>query len=81
MGNFMTFVNSLGELKTICSLINLKLSKIREFHGTFKSLCDTFAINFTEFEIIFNENYTIFAIWDTDGTGKFLNQITIFRFG
>lgn len=81
MGNFITFINSLGELKTICSLINLKLSKIREFHGSFKSICDTFAINFTEFEIIFSENYTIFTIWDTDGTGKPIQLIIMFRIG
>ena len=42
-----------GDLKTACTLINLSLAKIRELHGGFKSICDNFAINLTEFETIF----------------------------
>lgn len=53
MGNFLNFVGSQGEIKTVCPLINLSLSKIRELHGGFKSICDNFAINLTEFETIF----------------------------
>ena len=71
MGNFIQFVNSLGDLRTICPLINLSLSKIRELHGGFKSVCDNFAINLTEFETIFTigEPEAVFSIWDTDNNG------------
>lgn len=69
MGNFLNFVSMQGEIKTICPLINMSLSKIREFHGTYKSICNTFAINFVEFETIFCEKEQTFAIWDTDGNG------------
>ena len=61
----------MGELKTICPLINLTLSKIREYHGSFKQICDTLAINLTEFQAIFSLNEMTFGIWDTDGIGKF----------
>lgn len=72
MGNFLNFVTTQGEVKTVCPLINLSLSKIRELHGGFKSICDNFAINLTEFETIFASNETTFAIWDTDNNGKLL---------
>jgi hypothetical protein len=35
-------------------LANMKMSKIKEFHGFFKSVCDNYAISLQEFEIIFN---------------------------
>ena len=70
MGGFLTYVSNQAEVKTICPLINLSLSKIRELHGGFKSICDNFAINLTEFETIFGSNEATFAIWDTDNNGK-----------
>jgi hypothetical protein len=62
-------------------MINLSLSKIRELHGGFKSICDNFAINLTEFETIFSSNESTFAIWDTDNNGNPYFQAHIFRFG
>ena len=76
MGNFLTEVKAIqaasgtGELKTTCPLINLSLAKIRELHGGFKSICDNFAINLTEFENIFSSNEATFAIWDADNNGR-----------
>jgi hypothetical protein len=61
-------------------MINLSLSKIRELHGGFKSICDNFAINLTEFETIFSSNESTFAIWDTDNNGKQGKNAHIFRF-
>ena len=85
MGNFLTEVKAIqtasgtGELKTNCPLINLSLAKIRELHGGFKSICDNFAINLTEFENIFSSNEATFAIWDADNNGRLLLLITIIR--
>ena len=62
-------------------MINLSLSKIRELHGGFKSICDNFAINLTEFETIFSSNESTFAIWDTDNNGNPNSHAHIFRFG
>lgn len=45
------------------------LPKLREFHSSFKSICDGFSIDLTEFEQIFGSNETSFAIWDTDNNG------------
>lgn len=50
----------------------MSLAKIRELHGSFKSICDNFAINLTEFENIFSHNEATFAIWDSDNNGKAL---------
>ena len=54
MGSYLSSVA--GELKTNCKLTGLSLAKIRELHGGFKSVCDNFAINLTEFESIFQSN-------------------------
>lgn len=62
-------------------MINLSLSKIRELHGGFKSICDNFAINLTEFETIFSSNESTFAIWDTDNNGTSNFPAYHFRFG
>jgi len=70
MGNFLRIVGMQGDLKTTCTLINQSLAKIRELHGGFKSVCDNFAINLTEFETIFASSERIFSIWDTDNNGK-----------
>jgi nucleoid-associated protein YejK len=70
MGSFLSFVEKQGEIKTVCPVINMSLSKIRQFHGTFKQICDQFAINLVEFENIFDETEQTFVIWDTDGNGK-----------
>jgi hypothetical protein len=69
MGSFLSYVSAQGELKTSCQLINYSLAKIRELHGSFKSICDNFAVNLTEFETIFSSNEVTFAIWDTDNNG------------
>ena len=53
----------------------MSLAKIRELHGGFKSICDNFAINLTEFENIFSSNEATFAIWDTDNNGKIVQCI------
>lgn len=63
-------VSNLRETNVQSTLINQSLSKIKELHGSFKSTCDTFAINLTDYETIFNSNEAEFALWDTDNNGK-----------
>jgi len=58
-------------------LTNLSLPKIRELHGGFKSICDNFAINLTEFESIFSSNEETFAIFDDDNNGL-IDSLEIF---
>jgi microtubule-associated protein-like 5 len=69
MGNFIQYIVAQGDLKTTVPLINRGISNIRELHGGFKSVCDNFAMNLTEFETVFNSNEKIFAVWDTDNNG------------
>jgi len=69
MGNFIQVIVQQGDCKTTCPLINQSLSKIRELHGGFKSICDNFAMNLTEFETIFTHTEKTFAFWDTDNNG------------
>lgn len=45
------------------------MAKLREYHGSFKSVCDIFAIDLTEFEQIFAAGEEAFKIWDTDNNG------------
>jgi len=44
------------------------LSKLREYHGSFKSICDDFTLDLSDFEEIFGVDKESFAIWDTDRT-------------
>ena len=77
MGSYLSGIASGNEIKSSCPLINLSLAKIRELHGGFKSICDNFAINLTEFESIFSSNQAVFAIFDTDNNGRFFAQFLI----
>jgi hypothetical protein len=55
-----------------CSILsNISLAVIREYLANFKMICESFSINFTEFEQIFSDiNYSKeFFIWDTDNNG------------
>jgi Ca2+-binding EF-hand superfamily protein len=45
------------------------LAKLREFHGSFKSVCDDFSIDLTEFDQIFEQGKDSFDIWDEDNNG------------
>jgi hypothetical protein len=52
-----------------CNIVSLvSLSKLREYHGSFKSICANFAIDLREFEQIFGKDDG-FAIWDEDRNG------------
>lgn len=70
MGSYLSTMPSGNELKQSCPLINLSLAKIRELHGGFKSICDNFAINLTEFESIFQSDQNTFKMFDDDNNGK-----------
>lgn len=70
MGSYLSSAAGGNELKSSFPLLNLSLAKIRELHGGFKSICDNFAINLTEFESIFSSNQQVFRIFDTDRNGK-----------
>lgn len=57
MGNFLKVIGDLREVNALCGpLLNMSISKIKELHGSFKSICDNFAINLTDFETIFIAN-------------------------
>lgn len=45
------------------------LAKLREYHGSFKSICDTFSIDKGEFSSIFGNKTEGFEIWDEDNNG------------
>ena len=44
------------------------LNKISDYHGAFKSICDTFAITTLEYDQIFG-NTDSFIVWDSDKNG------------
>jgi hypothetical protein len=50
-----------------CNIV--KLPKLRDYFAAFKSICDNFSIDLTEFEHIFGTGESAFVIWDTDNNG------------
>ena len=49
--------------------MNITLSKLREFFGSFKSVCENLAIDLIEFEQIFGANESSFVVWDVEKNG------------
>lgn len=47
----------------------VSLSKLGEFYANYKMICETFSINFTEFEQIFGNIQNEFVLWDHDNNG------------
>ncbi|EGR29518.1 PH domain protein [Ichthyophthirius multifiliis] len=73
MGNFIQQLKSSIPSQPLKNpLTNTALSKLREYHGSFKSVCDTFAIEQSEFDQILGQpdkSDKLFSIWDTDKNG------------
>lgn len=55
--------------KNTSPLLNVTLSKLRDYHASFKSICDNFSMDLSEFEHIFGASESAFVIWDTDNNG------------
>ena len=53
------------------------MAKLREYHGSFKSVCDTFSIDPTEFDQIFSAGEDVFNIWDKDNN-KLIDALELF---
>jgi hypothetical protein len=56
-------------VKLISVNLVVSLAKLREFFGSFKSVCDNFFIDLTEFEQIFGASESSFVVWDVDKNG------------
>jgi len=69
MGSVLSQLKQNANQKSNCPLLNATLAKLRDYHGSFKSICDNFSIDLTEFEQIFGSNESAFVIWDTDNNG------------
>jgi len=83
MGGTLTQLKANANQKSNCPLLNATLSKLRDYHGSFKSICDNFSLDLTEFEQIFGSNESAFVIWDTDNNGlidalEFFSGLIIF---
>ncbi|CAD8075248.1 unnamed protein product [Paramecium sonneborni] len=55
--------------KNTSPLLNVTLSKLRDYHASFKSICDNFSMDLSELEHIFGASERAFVIWDTDNNG------------
>lgn len=74
MGSYITKLKSDCEHIEILNISILKscsLFKLKEYQANFQMVCESFSINFTEFEQIFGmfPNQNEFYIWDTDTNG------------
>ena len=47
----------------------VKLAKLRDYFASFKSICDNFSMDLSEFEHIFETGESSFVVWDTDNNG------------
>lgn len=59
------------------------MGRVRDFHASFKSICDNFSMDLSEFEHIFGSGESAFVIWDTDNNGlidslELFSGITLF---
>jgi hypothetical protein len=69
MGSNLTSIDNKTHQKDNSPLLNITLSKLREFFGSFKSVCYNFSIDLIEFEQIFGANESSFVVWDVDKNG------------
>jgi len=68
MGAILSQLKQYAKQRRLTPLLGISLSKLREYHGSFKSICDDFTLDLSDFEEIFGVDKESFAIWDTDGT-------------
>jgi hypothetical protein len=47
----------------------VSLTRLCDFLASFKSICESFALDLSHFQKIFNINENHFVIWDTDNNG------------
>jgi hypothetical protein len=73
MGNLVDTIVEARKGTILCPLLQLPISRVREFYGKYKNTCDDFSVNHTEFELIFMEGDDSFKIWDTENTGYVLS--------
>jgi hypothetical protein len=66
MGKSLEKIQHNAYYRNSSSLLNIKLAKLRDFHASFKCICDNFSIDLNEFEHIFGVKETF---WDTDNNG------------
>mmetsp|Transcript_460 Transcript_460/g.80 ORF Transcript_460/g.80 Transcript_460/m.80 type:complete len:124 (+) Transcript_460:1-372(+) len=83
MGGQITVIKNNTFRKNTNSLLNVPLSRVRDFHASFKSICDNFSMDLSEFEHIFGLSESAFVIWDTDNNGlidslELFSGITLF---
>ena len=69
MGSSLARIKNSNDHKDKDILLNISLAKLREFFGSFKSVCNNFSIDLTEFEQIFGANESSFVVWDVDKNG------------
>ena len=69
MGSNLSQIDNNTHQKDNSPLLNITLAKLREFFGSFKSVCDNFSIDLIEFEQIFGANESSFVVWDVDKNG------------
>jgi len=77
MGAILSLLKVVAQDRPTCSLLNTSLSKIRDYHASFTSICDNFSINVAEFGQIFTSHEISFPIWDTDDNG-YIDALELF---
>lgn len=67
--NILTIQENISKM-TRSELFSLSLTKLREYHGRFKSECENFSMNSAEFTNVFGQaNAECFHLWANDSQG------------
>jgi hypothetical protein len=69
MGSQLSILQLNSHRKNNNPLLGLSLSKLCDTMASFKSICESFALDLSHFQKIFNVNENHFVIWDTDNNG------------
>ena len=69
MGNNIRVLKNRTKYNGDGSLLNKPIAKLKEYFGSYKTICENFCIDLTEFEQIFSAGGDSFVIWDVDKNG------------
>jgi microtubule-associated protein-like 5 len=69
MGNNIEILKNHTRYSDNSPLLNKPIAKLKEYFGSYKTICENFCIDLTEFEQIFSVGENSFVIWDVDKNG------------
>ena len=69
MGSNLTVLMNHTRYSDNSPLLNKPIARLKEYFGSYKTICENFSIDLIEFEQIFSTGENSFVIWDVDKNG------------